>query len=309
MKKTKYAACLFGILVLLLLFNVGCTQHRELNWHEHNWIEADCENPIQCTICGETVGEANGHNLTDATCTEPSQCTICGETVGEAKNHSWTIVTCTEPKHCKNCGKTTELLAEHIWISATCNEPKHCKKCGITEGDKTNHNWISATCEKPKHCSICNEIVGSPKGHSWSKGSSTKPKICKNCKDMRPTDLPKNGQVFIGKNLSRKSELTIKSKTSDSCYIKLKNSSGKDVFSFFVRAGCSATVSVPKGKYHVYFSYGNDWYGTEYIFGPDTTYSKDDELLDFNMYTWEYTLYPVYNGNFTETPIDANEFK
>jgi ABC-type maltose transport system permease subunit len=24
--------------------------------------------------------------------------------------------------------------------------------------------------------------------------------------------------------------------------------------------------------------------------------------LDFSQYTWEYTLYPVTNGNFSETP-------
>ena len=126
---------------------------------------------------------------------------------------------------------------------------------------------------------------------------------------MQPLSLPKNGQVFIGNDLYRESERSIKSSSGESCYIKLKGSSGVDVFSFFVRAGCSVTVSVPSGYYYVYFSYGKEWYGTEYLFGPNTTYAKDDELLDFKNYTWEYTLEPVYNGNFSETPVDEDEFK
>ena len=34
----------------------------------------------------------------------------------------------------------------------------------------------------------------------------------------------------------------------------------------------------------------------------------DDEIKDFIRYTWEYTLYPVSHGNFSETPIDPEDF-
>jgi hypothetical protein len=125
---------------------------------------------------------------------------------------------------------------------------------------------------------------------------------------MEPLKSPENGEILLGKNIYCNSELTIRSSTSEACYIKLKNSNGYDVFAFFVRPGSTATVSVPDGYYYVYFAYGNDWYGTEYIFGSETTYAKDDKLLDFENYTWSYTLYPSIGGNFTETPISADEF-
>lgn len=198
---------------------------------------------------------------------------------------------------------------EHVWEDASCFSPKTCIKCGETEGVVAGHRWASATCSAPKKCIQCGKTEGDPLGHSWSKGSATTPQICEICNDMKPLALPKNGQIFIGGDLYRYSELSIKSSTDKSCYIKLKGSSGVDVFSFFVRAGCSVTVAVPSGYYYVYFSYGEEWYGTEYLFGPDTAYAKDDELLDFKNYTWEYTLEPVSNGNFSETPIDEDEFK
>ena len=200
-------------------------------------------------------------------------------------------------------------LHEHQWISATCHSPKTCEECGLTVGSEKEHNWISATCESPKRCLDCGQTVGYKAEHSWMGGNKTTPKHCRWCDELGPFSLPQSGTVFIGEDLYRNSELTIKSSTYDSCYIKLKGTSGKDVFSFFVRAGDQITVKVPAGNFYVYFSYGTDWYGTDKLFGEETTYAKDDELLNFKKYTWEYTLMPMIGGNFTETKIDAEEFK
>lgn len=228
---------------------------------------------------------------------------------GCSHQHEWESASCFSPKTCIKCGETEGTVAKHVWTPATCQSPSRCKKCGKTEGVEAEHTWSPATCFVPKTCTKCKKTEGVALGHSWSKGSSTTPRICYRCNEMEPLSLPNSGQVFIGKDLYRGSELSIKSKTTESCYIKLKGSTGIDVFSFFVKAGTSVTVSVPNGYYYVYFAYGDEWYGTEYLFGSDTTYTKDDELLDFKNYTWEYTLEPVINGNFSETPIDEDEFK
>lgn len=124
----------------------------------------------------------------------------------------------------------------------------------------------------------------------------------------KPSKLPENGHVFIGAGLDRESEITIKSSTRNSCYIKLKDTRGNDVFSFFVRSGCTVTVDVPAGRYYVYFAYGDEWYGTSKLFGENTVCAKDDDLMDFSNYTYTYTLYPVSNGNFSETPISIDDF-
>lgn len=200
-------------------------------------------------------------------------------------------------------------LHEHIWMEATCYRPKTCVDCGKTEGGLKEHTWLDATCTVGKQCFFCGKTEGVALGHSWSTGSSTTPAKCYLCGAMQPLALPRSGEVFIGSDLYKGSEITIKSSSEKSCYIKLKNSYKMDVFSFFVRAGESVSVPVPEGHYYVYFSYGTDWYGTEELFGDETTYAKDDELLDFENSTWTYTLYPTSNGNFSETPIDEEEFK
>jgi hypothetical protein len=195
----------------------------------------------------------------------------------------------------------------HEWIEATCSEPRTCSLCGKTEGTAPGHFWIGATCTKPKSCSLCGETAGTAPGHSWVEATSVSPKICSVCQEMEPLPLPDNGQVFIGQDMRRGSTLTIRN-AGESCYVKLKDSEYNDVFSFFVPAGETAVVPVPADRFYTYFAHGNDWYGPEYCFGKETSYSKDDELLDYVNYEWEYTLYPVSGGNFSETPITEDEF-
>lgn len=119
---------------------------------------------------------------------------------------------------------------------------------------------------------------------------------------------PQSGTVLFGTEKFNESELTITASSSESCVVKLKTSSGTTRLSFYVRAGDTVTVGVPAEHLYVYFASGQTWYGEDHLFGDSTSYSKDDQLLDFKQYSWEYTLYPVSYGNFSETPIDPEDF-
>lgn len=196
----------------------------------------------------------------------------------------------------------------HEWLPSTCTEPKTCSRCGKTEGFALNHTWVAATCTEAKYCSVCGQKSGFPAGHKWFSGSADTPQTCIVCGKMQPLPLPETGTVFIGNGKYCYSELTIKSSSNSACYIKLKDANGSDAYSFFVRAGDTVAVPVPPGYYNVYFAYGNDWYGPDLLFGSETVCEKDDDLLDFKQYTWEYTLYPITNGNFSATPISLDEF-
>lgn len=105
-------------------------------------------------------------------------------------------------------------------------------------------------------------------------------------------------------------DITVTASSGADCVVCLKTPAGNNSFSFYVRAGDTVTIASPYRKAYVYFSTGSTWYGfgEGLMFGSGTDYSKDDELLDFANYNWEYTLYPVSNGNFSETPIDEDEF-
>lgn len=122
------------------------------------------------------------------------------------------------------------------------------------------------------------------------------------------TIIPRSGDILSGTECFGESELTITASSGSSCVVKLKTASGVERLSFYVRSGDTVTVGVPAEHLYVYFASGETWYGTKLLFGDETYYSMDDELLDFTQYTWEYTLYPVSSGNFSETPIDPDDF-
>ena len=126
---------------------------------------------------------------------------------------------------------------------------------------------------------------------------------------MKPIPRPSSGTILSGKGYDE-SEITVTASSSYDYVVSLKNHLGITCLSFYVRAGDTVTVGVPRNFFYVYFASGKEWYGygKGLMFGEKTAYSKDDELLDFLEYTWEYTLYPVNDGNFSETPSNADEF-
>ncbi len=137
----KKLICLMLTLVLALsLAACGC---------DHEWKNADCENPITCSLCGKTEGEALGHSWEDANCESPKTCSACGETEGEALGHSWGDANCENPMTCSVCGATEGEALGHDWKDATTEEPKTCATCGATEGERiiTDARFHTADCE------------------------------------------------------------------------------------------------------------------------------------------------------------------
>lgn len=126
---------------------------------------------------------------------------------------------------------------------------------------------------------------------------------------LTPVAEPASGTILSGNEVYNGSEITIHASSGKSCVVKLKTRSGTERISFYVRAGDTITVGVPAEYLYVYFATGDTWYGKTNMFGSKTSYSMDDEVFDFTRYTCEYTLYPVSDGNFSQTPIDADEFK
>ena len=96
---------------------------------QHHYLDADCENPERCEICGNGQGAALGHEWTQATCTIASTCSVCGKTNGDPLPHTWTEATCTTSKTCSVCG-----CSEGEPLGHTTHLGK-CSRCGekITE--------------------------------------------------------------------------------------------------------------------------------------------------------------------------------
>ena len=85
------------------------------------------------------------------------------------------------------------------------------------------------------------------------------------------------------------------------------------VITVFVRRGMTATIEVPLGLYELRSAAGDDWYGYEHLFGPNTAYRKADTLFDFRLAEdhvtgYTVTLYTVPSGNLHMTRVDRSEF-
>ena len=125
----------------------------------------------------------------------------------------------------------------------------------------------------------------------------------------RPIQKPASGTILTGGEYYG-SEITVHADSSYDYVVLLKDSNEVVLLAFYVQAGDSVTVSVPDERLYVYFASGKYWYGygKGLMFGEDTDYSKDDHIKNFAKYTYEYTLYPVTDGNFSETPSNEDEF-
>ncbi len=86
------------------------------------------------------------------------------------------------------------------------------------------------------------------------------------------------------------------------------------VCTVFIRSGQSVSLDVPLGSYKLMYATGEKWYGTKFLFGPQTAYSVADKKFDFEMrnghvsgYTVELILQP--NGNLKTNKIAAEDFE
>ena len=148
---------------------------------EHDWKNADCNNPKTCRKCGTTEGVALGHSWANADCDTPKTCNACGTTEGVALGHSWTNADCDTPKTCNTCGATEGVALGHSWTNADCDTPKTCNTCGTTEGTALGHTGGTATCEKKAQCAVCGEQYGELAAHTGGTATCTEKAKCSVC--------------------------------------------------------------------------------------------------------------------------------
>ena len=80
----------------------------------------------------------------------------------------------------------------------------------------------------------------------------------------------------------RHSELS--RKTANHYYVKIVDwDTKKKICTVFIRAGQSVNLDLPLGIYRLRYATGERWYGTKFLFGPETTYNKADQQLDLDV--------------------------
>ena len=89
--------------------------------------------------------------------------------------------------------------------------------------------------------------------------------------------------------------------------------SSRDVMTIYVTGGVPLEVLVPLGSYGMKYASGVVWQGGAALFGPETSYSKTDDVFTFIEDSQGYSGYTVElilqtDGNLTTEAINADEF-
>ena len=137
---------------------------------------------------------------------------------------------------------------------------------------------------------------------------------------------PSNGQILVDHRTAGISghKLEIDNSSSGDAIIKVRESSGQTLASFFVASGQSATLTkIPDGSYTVQYASGsklakgcrafvNDGTASASAFpGPEDFTTRYEDELDGTTVIHQkltYTLYPVPGGNVRPSSIDMDEF-
>ena len=97
-------------------------------------------------------------------------------------------------------------------------------------------------------------------------------------------------------------------------FIKLEdNITNKAVMTFYVIGGENFETTVPLGNYTLKYATGEEWYGAEYLFGPDTQYYYSSDIFDFTedsngVSGWTITLIKQQGGNLSTYSMDPSKW-
>ncbi len=142
MKKRNTRRLFASLLLLCLLFASCATPKSACKIGHHAWLDATCQSPKVCSVCGASEGTPIAHNWQEATCEAEAVCADCGVTRGLPAGHreDATLLlppTCTDAGrllyHCRICN------AEHTAeISAMGHKegPGYCLTCGVEVENK-----------------------------------------------------------------------------------------------------------------------------------------------------------------------------
>lgn len=65
----------------------------------------------------------------------------------------------------------------------------------------------------------------------------------------------------------------------------------------YVRGGSTAQIPIPLGEYAIYYARGSEWYGEEFLFGPETAYYQYDDTFVFKKSAKGYTKWSISSSD------------
>lgn len=204
--RKKLIALLMMFACVFCLAACGC---------EHEWADANCVEPMTCTLCHKTEGEPLGHVWLPAACEAPKTCEVCAATEGEPKGHSMVEADCEKASYCENCDLTEGEALGHAWLDATTEVPKTCERCALTEGERiiTDPRFTTEATKK-----IQGKWVMEMELSSMMMGAEDLPE---GCTVMMIMDLQKDGDTEVSFEVTESFVTTMKQYTVEAIYESL----------------------------------------------------------------------------------------
>lgn len=94
-------------------------------------------------------------------------------------------------------------------------------------------------------------------------------------------ERPRTGVLFVAEGAERVVPLRVTGARGSDYYLKLVDEGGREAFTLFLRGGETLETRGPGGRYRLRYASGNQWLGTQGLFGPDTRFTESNNLLDF----------------------------
>ena len=122
-------------------------------------------------------------------------------------------------------------------------------------------------------------------------------------------DVPKNGAILSGVSKGVTAKL-VTAKDAAGYYVRFfrvadltDENQGDLQASIYITGGKTARINLPAGFYRVLEAYGDTWYGKDYMFGPDGSYQRWNEVFEIEK-GYVYTLtFHTENGNMDSTGV------
>lgn len=127
--------------------------------------------------------------------------------------------------------------------------------------------------------------------------------------------LPYNGAVQRYHSGEGLAPLEIRTRGYDRHYfVKVTDYyTDQPIATVFIHGGSSAEISVPLGTFKLKYATGQEWYGEDFLFGPETSYSEADQAFHFTDEGYQYSGYTVElflqaDGNLRTDRITPDQF-
>jgi hypothetical protein len=92
-------------------------------------------------------------------------------------------------------------------------------------------------------------------------------------------------------------------------YLKMIDEQGREMLTVFIRGGETLDTMAPAGRYRLRYAAGNQWLGTNVLFGTQTRFAAANAVFDFGSAGGPLTAYNITLLNQSEPSPESRTIR